>query len=56
MMGFAHKHAITRFMTGRIFGLRRDPMAFLEVVPLCLTLASGGLKCRFDLQYQALNP
>jgi hypothetical protein len=35
----------------------RDPTAVLEV-DRCVTvsqLASGGLKCHFDLQYQALN-
>jgi len=56
MMVFTHNHAIVRFMMGCSFGLPRDPTAVLEVVPLCPTLASGGLKCCFDLQYEALNP
>ena len=55
-MGFTHNHAISRFMTGCGFGPPRDPTAVLEISPLRSTLASGGLKCRFDLQYEALNP
>jgi hypothetical protein len=31
-MVFTHKQAITRFMTGYIFGLLRDPMAVLHYV------------------------
>ena len=56
-MSFAHHHPIARFATG-FLGLLRDPLAVLEVMPLRLTLASGGLKleCRFDLQSQTLTP
>jgi hypothetical protein len=56
MMGFTHKHAIAQFMTGCSFGLPRDPTVAFELVPLCLTLASGELEYRFDLQYQSLIP
>jgi hypothetical protein len=55
-MGWTQNHAIARFMTGYSFGLTRNPTAVLEVLPLCPTLAAGGLKCRFHLEYQALNP
>ena len=55
-MVFTHKQAIAKFVTGYSFGLPGDPTTVLEVVPLCLILASERPKYGFDLQYQVLNP
>ena len=55
LMVWAHKHAVAWFMTRCTFGLFRDPTPILQFVPLCLTLASEGIKCRFDLQYRNMN-
>ena len=51
-----HTQTIAWFVSGVIFGLPRDPSAVFEVGPLCLILASGGLRRFSDLRYVALSP
>jgi len=36
-----HQQTVVGIVLG-VFGLWRDPMTLLEVIPLCLILASGG--------------
>ena len=55
MMVPTHNHAIVRFMAGCTLALR-DPTPDFEVIPLPLTWTLGGLKYRFDSQYNPLNP
>ena len=55
-MDSTHKQAIAGFMPGMGLGLQRNPIAGLEIGPLCFKLDSGGRKCLFDLQFLALKP
>ena len=51
-----HTQTIAWFVSGVIFGLPRDPSAVFEIGPLCLILASGGVRRFSDLRYVALSP
>ena len=42
---------VAGFVPRITFGLGGDPSTDLEAGPLHLNLASGGVKCLFDIQY-----